>query len=116
MTKSEICRAIAERMESKPDNNYGRDGFSWASNRGFWFRAPIVNGKYQNWECVNFFDDESANALLLDSMRKDLSDRSYRVLLDLFHHLYDCRETDRKTAVVLAACKWLGIEVGEIEE
>jgi hypothetical protein len=111
-------------MEPKPDNNYGRDGFSWASNLGFWFRAPIVNGKYQNWECVNFFDDESANALLLDSMPCVQiiympSSKDWDVWCDWMEKVSvqsDATHPNRKAAVVLASCKWLGIEVKEIEE
>jgi hypothetical protein len=114
-------------MEPEPDNNYGRDGFSWASNLGFWFRAPIVNGKYQNWECVNFFDDESANALLLDSMHsKETLDVRYVTniqaggiswtIIEIKWLDIAVRHKNRKDAVVLATCKWLGIEVKEIEE
>ncbi len=128
MTKAEICRAIAEKLEPKPFFDmppYPEDGELLISNEGFW---TFINTERETNHPVDFFTDESANARLLDAMPSPLLDgltlkdgkRIWTCIADQYQEPYDqdqfASKDDRRTAIVLAACRWLGLEVGEVEE
>lgn len=133
MTKAEICRAISERLGWKfgtrdectpnyPDEWLGQ---TW------WFEgAP-----YAENELPNYYESEEASARLLEAMLVEntgidiqhWSDSSRNTVIlgkpfcvtldacvDGKRVEFEGRAGDRKTAIVLAACKWLGIESGEI--
>lgn len=113
MRKTEICRAIAERMEPEVvfDDCYG------ISRGGYW--TLVLNPMGNKAEPFYPFTSESANALLLDSMPRysqvKTSDGCNMMIYANGMPHWTGPKPDRKTAVVLATCKWLGIEVGEID-
>ena len=107
MTKSEACRAIAERLPQLAVKFGGSlDCFECGERHGL--KIP------------DFFDCEDHSARLLEAMPKPVLKRAF--------HKWHCRpdagmdgfiedwkeHKDRKTAIVLAACAWLGIE-GELD-
>jgi hypothetical protein len=123
MTKSDICRAIAERMEPKPDKE------PWTlpmqSRKKFWVTASpaILDGRQREfayWVPFDPFTSESANALLLQAIPDVTLWKHPRWVSEEWGCSYpggegEVSHVDRKTAVVLAKCKELGIEVGEID-
>lgn len=115
MTKQEICRAISEKMEpnahSRTDSDFEWWGQSWSAGKRTLF--PL-----------DYFESEDASAKLLEAMpepelwlesRKDEKFRLWACWADLDGKPEDAyaHHADRKTAIVLAAMGWLGIE-GEI--
>ncbi len=129
MNRDEICRKIAEKLEAKPEG-LPRLSFQ-TSPLGFWASHFIRMSSPDFWsedaECVyewrnlDFYSDEAASAKLLEAMPG----------VELLHihglsgdvtSVWRCRlptgrfvsMPDRKTAIVLAAMQWLGIE--SIEE
>jgi hypothetical protein len=133
MLKSEACRRIAEKLEpGVTRENYICDKAFWYTRRSF--------GKDAKWELhsVDFFTDEEASANLLEAMPSPvvqhlmtgpmLNTLEWFCAATVSTEEYDlcgcdhgdypsghAHHPDRKTAIVLAACKWLGIE-GELED
>lgn len=132
MLKSDICRALSEALEPMPAPLAYRD-LRLVSPLGFWEWSQTGDG----WQPVNYFTSEDASARLLEAMPEALLQRG------MFHgnnqtvwfctasevvvrEAYECDEetypdgyahhADRKTAIALAACKWLQIDVDTIEE
>jgi len=121
VTKAEACRAIAERLEPKPNGvdlitrdemiRHNKTGIKILSPKGFWW----WHGKVLDWSQFDPFTSEEASARLLEAMpAPDL----YKCwLVEEKHYGWSCSghtSSDRKTAIVLAAMKWLGID-GELE-
>lgn len=126
MRKSEICRLLSEKLEPRPFFDmppYPEEGELLTSNDGFW---TIVNDGIAPKVAVDYFESEDASAKLLEAMpepelwlesRKDEKFRLWACWADLDGKPEDAyaHHADRKTAIVLAAMGWLGIE-GEISE
>lgn len=131
MTKSEACRLIAEKLEplvslvhpnSYIDPNHDREDVCLVySPMGMWrIHFDPING--YRWKSVDFFIDESANARLLDAMPSfslhfNSNAEAWVCSPDLWNHgrhYQKVESNDRKNAIVLAACKWMGIE-GKLE-
>lgn len=121
MDKARICRELAEKLE--PVSQYViAFPMVAVSPRGFWRGYGVVTG--WKWGAVNFFTDEAACARLLEAMPKPQvwkdSHRGFPGEKLRGHpesdwitaaepHIPYCYHADRKTAIALAACKWLGI-------
>lgn len=128
MTKQDICRAISFNLEPKPVhkpthriNGVAVDIQGQRSKLGFW---EYSYG--EGWIPVDYLESEDASAKLLESMpepelwlesRKDEKFRLWACWADLDGKPEDAyaHHADRKTAIVLAAMGWLGIE-GEISK
>lgn len=120
MDKAALCRAISERLESVSQDIIAFPMVT-VSPLGFWRGYGAVTG--WKWGCVDFFNDESASARLLDAMpfgrlwkykQPEGEALWWGCAYDHAHIDNNSHSPDRKTATVLAACKWLGIE-GELE-
>ena len=133
MQKSEICRAIAEKLEPNPSMGDSETRTDILSQKGYWvmYRKPDpVNPLYWKWEPftpVDCFTSEDASGRLLDAMLIDpgavqfVRLRSGPLVMDDGigddeSRWFQGEIPDRKTAIVLAACKWLGIEVDGVED
>lgn len=130
--QQQICEEIARHFEAKP-LDYAHD--EWheyamgdrrdepSSTKGFWLFGVIPHLKAANveWKPLNFFKDETANAILLDELRLkfpyvalvfDVTTIEVELSgcgnLENFSEIF--HTTDRKTAVVLAFCHHVGIE------
>jgi len=126
MTRTEICRAIAEKLEPNPT----KEGSSHLESEGRWWRWIQPNFRVNGVEFLplNFFTDEAASARLRRTAKIHLwftSAKEHSVDefkgLDLWHaapHHSQIIESDPddRIAIVLAVAKWLGIEVGELED
>lgn len=133
MDKAALCREISERLEplevgALPDFRHDidsglwkmrGDSWHWDSIAGFWWRQCHDSETHS----VDFFNDESASARLLEAMRYPLlvSDwpgcEGWRVDMGVEYSqgpLKGPTHKDRKTAIALAAKRWLHIE-GELE-
>lgn len=107
MRKSEICRLLSEKLEpnfTTVDGSYPR----------FWVSSC------KGWQPADYFESEDASAKLLEAMPEVDLEHYQSGGLNEWGVLYSqapdhTLHADRKTAIVLAACKWLGIE-GEIGE
>lgn len=116
MTKAEACRKIADKLEPEPTQWAGRllDGPHYR----FWHKQySTANGN--EWIPVNFFESEAASARLLEAMtevglHRNKEDGSWSAG-EVWNHCGWAANhiADRKTAIVLAAMKWLNIE-GEL--
>ncbi len=123
MTKTEANLAIATALEKRPFFDmppYPEDGELLTSNEGFW---TCINSEGHLPIPVDFFTDENASAMLLEAMRCPLlvSDwpgcKGWRVDIGVEYSggpLKGPTHTDRKTAIALAAMRWLEI-YGTIE-
>lgn len=110
---------ISSWFEPRPDYKpaFRKDGIAQEldgqpSKKGFWIWHYLGG-----WSPLDYLHDEAANAKLLEAM-------PYGNVLRLTTEppLWECRgsewtgdfkHADRKTAVVLAFCKWAGIPVEE---
>ncbi len=124
MTRAEICVAIAEKLEPKPEDHVcGLTGFSVALGDSCPVCMAVEQPSSELWRFVrgawfplDFFTNESASAMLLESMPEPTLAKNI--------NQWECEaryrcgpaavSLDRKTAVVLAKCRELGIEPGEI--
>lgn len=119
MTKAEICRKLAEALEPLGSFKWQYDSSDYGrvSPLGYWRIINVSMSKEP--EAPWFFDDEDDSARLLEAMPAPRATRDkgrWEVEADWrFFHM-DGLHLDRKTAIVLAACKWLGIEIGEITD
>lgn len=116
MLKSAICRALSEALEPMPAPLAYRD-LRLVSPLGFW-KWDLDGG---GWIAVNYFTSEDASARLLDAMPCPRVGRSNDSKLWFCRPLVSpiiqtVEHADRKTAIVLAACKWLKIDVDTIED
>lgn len=126
MTQQEVCRALSEKLE--PDYLT-----KWWEDLQFWDKRhydAFMGGTPENTITpCNFFESEEASARLLEAMgskesieiniKTRLSDETGGILKVIINiHWLDIHvaHKDRKTAIVLAACKMFGIEVGEVTE
>lgn len=112
ITREQLHKVVAERLEPKPQMPRGIDGvidFDSNSPLGFWcwgIGMEIIP--------VNFSDDEAASGMLLDAMPTptlwhDANERWY-----VTSSKFEAMHADRKTAVLLAAKAMLQIE-GEFD-
>lgn len=122
MDKTRICRELAENLEPLPTltdefNKAGHFSHVSDSNKEGWALSPL--GFWEWWwdgdpQPVHFFESEDAAARLLEAMPNPYL---HRITIwfcgaDTHKHESPVSHEDRRTAIVLAACKWLGIEVG----
>ena len=118
MTKQELCRAIAEKLEPcLPDIDWTvfPRPEKMISGKGFWKYVAYL----EQAQPIDFFTSEDASARLLEAMPKGLVGRdvdgwksSYAGFLCVDHEIFT--HPDRKTAIVLAAKAWLEIP-GELD-
>lgn len=112
MKQQQINEAISAWFEPKPTKNaYGN--YVARSPKGAWIHYSQYG---DNWQPLNYFTDEAANARLLEAMPQPLLERvgGPRWRCE-YHSDDDClaRHQDRKTAVVLAFCKFAGIDISQ---
>lgn len=138
MDKAALCRRISEKLEPNPtykdykpsERMVGVDVHihGMPSELGFWIHSneSVLSTKGGNsghwmpegWVAVDFFNDESASARLLDAMPEPCLERYTGAGYDQWGCLYhqapdETVHTDRKTCIALAAKAWLKIE-GEL--
>lgn len=117
MDKARICRELAEKLETISQDVIAFPMIA-VSPRGFWRGYGVVTG--WKWGAVNFFTDEAACARLLEAMPAPLlAMNKPGDLMGVYIAKWLCQasgspiieafDDDRRTAIVLAACKWLGI-------
>lgn len=117
MKKSAICRAISEALEAIPVEPCGFD--TELSALGFWeWKLSPGCAIKSDWQPLNYFTSEDASARLLEAMPSPSLSKMVGYW-DCVHHGANEDESfhaDRKTAIVLAACIWLKIDVDTIED
>lgn len=118
MTRAQICEALSTALEVKPPRS-ARDYTCSPLRFWYWNWAAIKPG----WEPADFFVNEDASARLLDAMPQVQLSQNEGVWQCQFCYIhtpfkYSHHEvtTDRKIAVVLAACLWKVIQYGTLED
>lgn len=117
--RERINEAISSWFEPKPPFSLSQDG-EWgkvSSGGGLWTLPAQADRKAQ-WRPLDYFTDESANARLLDAMPlptlyRFMGNKNWVInpTGHAGHQHIDVEHADRKTAIVLAFCKFAGIEV-----
>ncbi len=105
MTQAEICAAICDALEPNV-HSLPVDEWKWHGCH------VLIKGHPEKYRPValDFYSDEAASARLLEAMPS--------VWLKHWPQGWECQvigfdcsnDPDRKTAIVLAACAWLGID------
>lgn len=124
MKRAELHRLVSERLEPL-ETCEGIDLPSAYSPLGYWKRTNVCRvGRWIfEWEAVDFSHSEDASAKLLESMPLGGVTSGRIDGMKFWSAIADCGgpasngliHPDRKTAVLLAAKKMLGIE-GELED
>jgi hypothetical protein len=117
MDKQKINEAISSWFEPTPDRLITETGMSV---KGAWWFGYRAKEDEPGIHSLDYFTDEAANARLLEAMPKPMLQKGLDEWFCYAHKNGSVRagdiprgkHQDRKTAVVLAFCKFAGIKTG----